>query len=241
VTEVRFEHARRLDCRFDPRPWDWAEKNQALIASHWAAVTARQPALFDGEVLVLHRGSIEDGVFRGAYRKARYAAFLTARDHGFPDGTRNGFAMGALRSRDGAFLLGVMGRHTANPGKIYFPAGTPDLSDVVGDSVDLAGSVARELEEETGLAAPDVAFADDWTVVFKGPRVAYMRRVTIDMDAREAKALMESNIAAQEDPELAGIHVVRGERDVDEQRMPDFMCAYLRREFSLARSDQPAG
>ncbi len=50
--------------------------------------------------------------------------------------------MGAVRASDGAFLLGVMGAHTANAGKIYFPAGTPDPDAMSsGETVDLAGSV----------------------------------------------------------------------------------------------------
>ena len=53
------------------------------------------------------------------------------RDWGFPDrAVRNCFSAGAIRASDGAFVLGVMGAQTANAGKIYFPAGTPDPSDV---------------------------------------------------------------------------------------------------------------
>ena len=44
------------------------------------------------------------------------------------------------------------------PGKIYFPAGTPDLGDVKNGALDLAGSVARELFEETGIGADEVDF-----------------------------------------------------------------------------------
>lgn len=231
--EARFERARAVACAYRPGAWPWADAERARIARHWESLKARQPALFDGEVLVLAEGGIEDGVFRGAYWKTRYSAFITARDLDFPDGTtRNAFAMGALRAADGAFLLGIMGQHTANPGRIYFPAGTPDPSDIVDGMVDLGGSVARELEEETGLSGPEIRFADDWTLVSMGSRVALMRRVDLPWDHREAKARMEANIAAQDEPELAGIHVVRSEADIDEAMTPDFMKAYLRRELA---------
>jgi len=78
--------------------------------------------------------------------------FLAWRDWGFPDkDVFNGFGMGALRCADGAFVMGEMAGHTANAGRVYFPAGTPDLDDIDGGMVDIVGSVTREVEEETGL------------------------------------------------------------------------------------------
>ena len=93
----------------------------------------------------------------GAYLETDFASFIAWRDWGFPDKTmRNCFPMAALRSSDGAFLLGVMGAHTATAGQVYFPAGTPDPNDVVGERVDLEAGVMRELPEETGLGPADV-------------------------------------------------------------------------------------
>ncbi len=45
------------------------------------------------------------------------------------------------------FLLAVMGQHTLNAGQVYFPCGTPDPIDVVGDRVDLDASVQTEVLE----------------------------------------------------------------------------------------------
>ena len=51
--------------------------------------------------------------------------------------------------------------------------------------------------------------------------------------------LIHANIAAQDDPELSGMAIVRGMDDVRSLAavMPPFVAAYLRREFEL----QPAG
>ena len=139
------------------RPWEWAVREQARIAAHWAAQAKGNSTLFDGRVLVAWHYEIVDDVLRGSCLETDFSKFLAWRDFGFPDTSIvNIFAMAALRAEDGAYLMGVMGQHTANPGRIYFPAGTPDPNDVVDGSVDLAGSVIRELMEETGLGTGDV-------------------------------------------------------------------------------------
>jgi 8-oxo-dGTP pyrophosphatase MutT (NUDIX family) len=218
-----------VDCRLVQRPWAWAEAERDRIDAHWTKLSARNPALFDGRVLVLASGGIDGDVFRASYLETGFSRFIAWRDFGFPDLTiRNAFAMAALRSADGAFLLGVMGPHTANSGKVYFPAGTPDLSDVIGDRVDLAGSVRRELEEETGLSAADVSFADDWSVVTHGQRIALMRLVQAHEDATPLRARILDELSRQSEPELADIRIVREIPDLDEAVMPPFVCAYLR-------------
>src|SRR5713226_8995453 len=103
---------------------------------------------------------------RRAEIDAHFASFLAWRDWGFPDGgVFNGFGMGALRCSDGAFVLGEMGEHTANAGRIYFPSGTPDLDDIRDGAVDISGSIAREVLEETGLAPADQRAASAWDCV----------------------------------------------------------------------------
>ena len=82
--------------------------------------------MWNGRVLLLRRGEIAGGVLSGAYSEVDFASFIAWRDWGFPDkSVRNCFAMAALRSADGAFLLGEMGAHTATAGQIYFRPARP--------------------------------------------------------------------------------------------------------------------
>jgi 8-oxo-dGTP pyrophosphatase MutT (NUDIX family) len=162
-----------------------------------------------------------------------FASFLTWRDAGFPDpSVRNCFAAGALRAADGAFLLGRMARHTANAGKVYFPAGTPDPGDVQADgAVDLTGSVMRELKEETGLLASEVVPGFRWHAVLDGARIALMRPLRVGEDSAKLAARIRAFIAQEKQPELEDVVVVRGPADFVPE-MPDFVRAYLEKEWN---------
>ena len=118
----------RVEFRFRPRPWPFAEARRAEIDAHFRAAQAAQPALWNGRVLLPASMPIADRVMTGTYLETDFASFLAWRDWGFPRTgfVRNVFPQAALLAADGAFLLGVMGDHTANAGRIYFPSGMPD-------------------------------------------------------------------------------------------------------------------
>jgi 8-oxo-dGTP pyrophosphatase MutT (NUDIX family) len=139
--------------------------------------------------------------------------------------------MAALRACDGGYLLGVMSQFTANPGRVYFPAGTPDLSDVSGGTVDLLGNVLRELGEETGLRAEDFSAAPDWTAIVAGPRLALMKEVAAPRPAQELRAAVLRHLATEARPELADVRIVRSPADFD-AAMPEFVTAYLSQVWS---------
>ena len=234
---IAIESVDALDCTLEAFDWPFAREKADEIALHWRGLVTERPKLFDGRVLLMHRADIiEEGgrrVLRSAHFETRFAAFIAWRDFGFPDpAVRNCFAMAALRGSDGGFVLAEMGAHTANAGKIYFPAGTPDPGDVRGDKVDLAGSVLRELEEETGLAAHEVRLDPGWSLVFAGPRLGCMKLVTLDAPAQMIAREIEARIARQQDAELARMHVVRTRADIPVGRAPDFVVAWLEHMLS---------
>jgi hypothetical protein len=236
-TEASIVQLDRIDAVFEQRDWAFASERAVEIKAHWARLAAANPALFDGRVLLQYERRIEARVFHARYLETDYSSFIAWRDFGWPDKkVGNGFAMAALRASDGAFLLGEMGAATANPGKVYFAAGTPDPEDVTADGrVDLLGSSLRELAEETGLTACEVSVGEGWTAILEGQRIAFMRPVAIDMEAHAARALILSRLARQARPELADIRIVRSTADIDKASMPGFTCAFL--EYALGSSE----
>jgi 8-oxo-dGTP pyrophosphatase MutT (NUDIX family) len=222
----------RLDVGFVPRPWRFAEERRGEINAHFVDMQRRNPALWNGRVLMLGDFAIHDGVFRGACFDADYASFISWQDWAFPDmSVRDCFAMGTILSSDGAFLLGVMGAHTFNAGQVYFPCGTPDLNDIALDRVDFEGSIARELKEETGLDVAEFTPEPGWYTVLGGALVAHMKLLRSHDTAAALRARMLGHLAGEDVPELADIRIVRGEGDLD-PAMPPFVTAYLRHIWS---------
>jgi 8-oxo-dGTP pyrophosphatase MutT (NUDIX family) len=217
----------RLELSFRPWQWPFAVERRAEIDAHFMAACGVREQLWNGRVLMLRHPQFEGELFRAHYFETDFASLLAWRDWGRPDtGVFNGFGMGALRGADGVFVLGEMGAHTANAGQVYFPAGTPDLNDLRGDVVDMAGSVAREVEEETGLTPADYRAADHWHSVQYGQYIALMRVLEVDGPARDLQQRIERNLESQADRELRAIHLVRDRGDFT-AAMPRFITAFI--------------
>ena len=221
-----------LDLAVEPFAWPFAVEKRAEISAHFADKQREKPKLWNGRIL-LGRDPVFTGEhFSASYFETDFASFLAWRDWGFPDkAVFNGFGMGALLSSDGAFALGEMGEDTANAGRIYFPSGTPDLDDVRGDALDIEGSVAREVEEETGLTAADYRSDAHWHCVYTGPAVALIRILRVDMPGEALRDRIEANLAAQQHPELSAIHLVRERSDLT-AAMPGFVTAFIEAHLS---------
>jgi 8-oxo-dGTP pyrophosphatase MutT (NUDIX family) len=217
----------QLDLVVGAHRWPFADLRRGEIESHFAVQQIETPELWNGRILLGRDPVLEGDAFRADYFETDFASFLAWRDWDFPDRTVfNGFGMGALRGNDGGFVLGEMAAHTANAGRIYFPAGTPDLNDVTGGRVDIAGSVAREVLEETGLSPSDYRASPYWDCVVSGRLIALMRRLDVDMPAAQLQERITTFLASQEAPELSAIHVVRRRGDLT-PRMPAYMHDYL--------------
>lgn len=230
---VRIQEVDRLDCRVVRHDWEFERRYESEIMAHWAERKSSNPALFDGPVLLACRveprlDASSERVLGVDFFEVGFSRFLAWRDFGFPDrGVYNCFAMPAVRTSDGAFLLGEMGPRHSCAGQLYFPAGTPDRSDIVNGRVDLDGSVIRELAEETGVCVDERMFSPGWRVVFDSQRIACMKIIDLPASAVDLAAQVERHIASEKEPELASGYMVSVRGQLSDPRLPAFMTAFL--------------
>jgi 8-oxo-dGTP pyrophosphatase MutT (NUDIX family) len=217
----------RLELSFRPKPWAFAVEKRGEIDAYFAALQREKPEIWNGRVLLLHHQVVRNGAFRGDYLETDYASFAAWRHWGWPDaGVCDCFGAAAIATADGAFLLGVMAPHTFNAGSIYFPCGTPGPEDIVNGKVDLEFSLRRELAEETGLDAAELAAEPGWFTVVDGPRIAQIRLLRSRHSAEKLRARVLAHLAREQQPELSDILVVRSPHDFD-PAMPSFVTAFL--------------
>jgi 8-oxo-dGTP pyrophosphatase MutT (NUDIX family) len=222
----------RLELSFEPWVWPFAAERRAEIDAHFAVKQAEKPQMFNGQVLLGRNPKFTPQCFSADFFETDFASFLAWRDWGFPDrDIFNGFGMGAVRSNDGAYVLGEMAAHTANAGRTYFASGTPDRNDLRGSVVDISASVVREVEEEIGLTSADYRQAAHWDCVVTNFSVAMMRVLDVDAPGTALQLRLAAELARQVEPELCGIHLVR---DIDDftPTMPVFVTAFLTAQFA---------
>jgi 8-oxo-dGTP pyrophosphatase MutT (NUDIX family) len=146
---------RGLDLRVDCAPHPLELKHADAIAAHWRQEQTDNPALYNGRVILQRQMRVEGGLVRAVGHEASFASFLWWRKQPDLSGACHLFGYPVLVSGDGALIAVEMARHTANPGQVYFAAGSLDPSDVVEGCCDLSGNMRREVLEETGLDLND--------------------------------------------------------------------------------------
>jgi 8-oxo-dGTP pyrophosphatase MutT (NUDIX family) len=228
MDQLTIHRVATLDLTLAPWAWPFATENGEAVADNFAAQQAKKPALFNGRVLLMREPQVIGDRLTATYFESDFATYLTWRDFGFPgEGIFAGFGMGALRDADGVYVMGEMSQHTANGGRVYFPSGTPDPSDLVGDRVDIEGSIVREVEEETGLTPADYTVRPGFHCVIAKPAVAIVQVLELKTSAAAVKQAILNNIAREELPEFSDVHLIRDAADIT-SAMPRYVAAFIR-------------
>jgi 8-oxo-dGTP pyrophosphatase MutT (NUDIX family) len=211
-------------------PWSWpfATERRGDIDRHFAELQRQRSGVWNGRALLLHRYTVKDRALDGACFETDYATLCAWRDWQLPNpSVYNVFAAAALQSADGAWLVGEMAPDTAAAGLVYFPCGTPEPDDIdATGTLDLAGNLARELLEETGIDIAETAAAPGWTFVRDRNFIGLLKPVRARQNADALRTRIMGHIAQQKHPEFIAIRILRGPRDLD-SRLPNFVVAFL--------------
>lgn len=204
--------------------WEWAEARKAKVQRYWKKTQAANPFLFNGPIHMLADDYvIADGRLTGRCLRSDYASLLYWREEGFPPaGVLNGFGSAVLLSAEGHVIFGRMAAHTANAGKVYPFGGSLDDDDIRGASVDIEGSIARELCEETGIAVSETARAPGLLFLRDGALACFAACFRMDAPSAAIRARIELHLETTEKPELDGVVVFRRAAFTAHHRMPGF-------------------
>jgi 8-oxo-dGTP pyrophosphatase MutT (NUDIX family) len=232
LSEIEIIEIGRIEFKVGPWAWEFASARRPEIDRFFSELQKQRSHLWNGRVLMLRDYDVRDGALFGSCFETDYASFLAWRDWGFPDpSVFNIFPCSALRSADGAFLVGEMASSTAAAGQLSFPCGTPDLDDIVqGGVLDVAHNLRRELMEETGLDIDEFNTDSGWTLVRDRGFFGLMKRVGSQLSAEALRTRILHNIARDAHPEFTAIRILHSPADLD-SRMYGYLRAYIEYEW----------
>lgn len=187
----------------------WFSANQPAIARHWEEEVAANAHLFDGRMMFQRELSLSDGHIEGRGHIVPYSAFLHWRATGRNDGGHHLFGMPMIFSSDGALIAIRMAETTANPGRVYAPAGSLDDHDIAGGLCDLDSNMRRETLEETGLDLATMTSEPEYWAVHLMNSVAVFRIFHAGRSEAELLADIQAHIDADPEPEISAAIAIR--------------------------------
>lgn len=211
-----------VDVRLQKSRHPFELAHQSSIEANWQREHSANPALFNGTMVLLSKLALAGGQLVGECNPVQYATMLYWRRNKGAPGIEHSFAFPALVSRDNALVAIRMGRHTANPGRVYFAAGSFEPSDFVDGQVDVEGNMAREVREETGLDILTARTDPQYHIFSKDFATVIFRRYWLEEDAETIARRIEEFVASEEEPEIEGPVIIRSGSD-----RPDGMMGHM--------------
>lgn len=184
-------------------------ENREAAESNWRSEIAANPALFDGRMVFQYRLSLREEVVAGEGYVVPYSTYLWWRRQPTGEGGYHVFCLPVIASADGAVIAVRMADHTANAGQVYCAAGSLDPSDIVDGHCDLAGNMAREVREETGLDLAQAETDGRFFASYARRRLTIVRLYRFDLAAAEILKRITAHMEVDEEKEIAGAVAIR--------------------------------
>ncbi len=213
--------------------WDWAARNADEIAANWQTQLAKNPAFFNGGIQILTGHSFAGGIFHGDFATTDFASFVHWRGLGYADErVRDCFGCAILRSSEGYVLLGRQAAGNLNSGRAYCPGGFIDPADIRLDrTIDIDGSVEREIHEETGLDVSVLQRTPGYILAAAEASIAIGIEYFSRLSAEQLRSQIMDHIERQAVPELADILIVRHGSDIRDIRTTGYVAPLINALF----------
>ena len=219
-----------IEVRLDPGQHPFEIANAEAIEANWQREISANSALFDGTIVLLAELAYGDARLTGRCHAVRYATLLHWRRNR-PQGAEHAFAHAALVSSDGALVAIRMAAHTANPGRIYFAAGSFEPFDFRDGLVDVEVNMAREVGEETGLDISATPHDPHYHLFSRDGATVIFRRCYLDETADQIAKRIAEFVLSEAQSEIDGAVVIRGRDDLPDGVMP-YMKAIIDWHFA---------
>lgn len=191
----------------DPHPLE-VTKAQS-IAENWEREVAANPTLFNGKMILQQQIRYRDGHLVAEGHVSSFATFMWWRRQPDLAGACHLFGYPVLVSSDGALIAVEMAPHTANPGQVYFAAGSLDLSDVVDGRCDIEGNMRREVQEETGLDLADAEAGPVLQASYRSRRLTLVRVFRFRETADQLVERIDAFARSSPEPEITRAVAIR--------------------------------
>lgn len=200
---------RSLDLRVlpDPHPLDLAQT--CNIAQNWEREVAGNPSLFNGQIILQREICYREGDLTAEGHVSTFATFLWWRRQPDLTGACHLFGYPVIVSSDGALIAVEMAPNTANPGQVYFAAGSLDVSDVIDGRCDIEGNMRREVLEETGLDLGSTVADPVLYASYRPKRLTLLRMFSFRESAEELIEKIDAFARSCEEPEIARAVAIR--------------------------------
>lgn len=210
----------RVDVRLASSPHPFEREHSDRIDENWRREQAANPALYDGQMVLLSSLSLDGTRLEGMSHAIRYATFLYWRRHRSYSSAEHVYAHAALVTADNALMTIRMGSHTTSAGQVYFAAGSFEPSDFRDGFVDLHFNMAREVQEETALDINDLPRDSRYHALSERRGTVIFRRYYLNEDADTVASAIRRFVANDPNPEIEGPVIIRHAADLPDGLAP---------------------